>query len=811
MLLRMVVPILLVLAARAVAADPDPVVESIRAREGTAPLVSLQHALNRAIADPAGGEALLLGRDEPPARALAAWMAFARGDTETARRRIAEAEESVERQWAAGLERAASLKLSAEKAVKSARLLAGWARALDLAAAPSLLRRTMRVFRLHDGARKILNIKRYSDWDQDVGELWDNNPPGQYRFPDPRLHALKFPCIVFRNAPEDAIAAFPDRPYSDIAGIVALPFDCPLRGLASFAEGRELLAARTSSGSIRDRNFAGLSSGTRLMMIMAADARPGMALAILDGDPVAVREPIPPEEAIPAPEVCDRARAALVARYVGKEGLSPANADRLASAYMRELIPSFCEVRRRIAYSPRPPRNEEERFEAIFSRIMVDPVGTEAQLRTMDSRSAKAALALLLHEFHAPSPERNAEIQSLVDTLTYSEQAKKRGQNHYNGSARSLHHWIVNDLPTRMPCALLLHDPDLLEFSEPIHGGSRDGRLPFPDCDLGRDYPIPSSVDAYWRAASGPTSGYYNTAGTIRSTRWRAEQINQLRMHMFPRSFLPPGRHFYDDPRQDAKSWSPPFLGWSYLTRGNRRIYEDIAAKYRQALFDLSAHYRVAFGLSALEADVAAGAALRALTIDREQTSAGWLHQAILGGDSLDEIARRLATVEDVNDVDFTADAAYEFTGPPDPILHVAVGRPDVIRLLLSKKADPRAVNPFGKTAVMAAAQEDDLESLRLLLAAGAPLHAVTDAGGLQGKFVFGYMNLHHDGRSALHYAAANAGLAVIRFLIAAGADPQQPDILGYRPIQYLVGDGPVGVNPRLDDADMREAMRLLR
>ena len=68
----------------------------------------------------------------------------------------------------------------------------------------------------------------------------------------------------------------------------------------------------------------------------------------------------------------------------------------------------------------------------------------------------------------------------------------------------------------------------------------------------------------------------------------------------------------------------------------------------------------------------------------------------------------------------------------------------------------------------------------------------------------------HHDGRTALMYAAANASLPVIKLLLAAGADPYQADTKGCRAIDYLLGFGPVPANPRPTPDKRMEAARLL-
>ncbi len=103
----------------------------------------------------------------------------------------------------------------------------------------------------------------------------------------------------------------------------------------------------------------------------------------------------------------------------------------------------------------------------------------------------------------------------------------------------------------------------------------------------------------------------------------------------------------------------------------------------------------------------------------------------------------------------------------------------------------------------MTAAQIDNLESVRWLLKQGAAIYAITKT-----KFEWNFPK--HSRRTALHYAAASAGLPVIRALIAAGANLLARDSKGLRPLDYLIGKGPVRPNSVLSVAARHEAEQLL-
>lgn len=68
------------------------------------------------------------------------------------------------------------------------------------------------------------------------------------------------------------------------------------------------------------------------------------------------------------------------------------------------------------------------------------------------------------------------------------------------------------------------------------------------------------------------------------------------------------------------------------------------------------------------------------------------------------------------------------FDAGMEPSITYAVGHPELIALLVDAGAEPNAVNPFGKTALMYAAQFGDVPSAQALLNLGAQLNPETTA-----------------------------------------------------------------------------------
>jgi uncharacterized protein len=93
------------------------------------------------------------------------------------------------------------------------------------------------------------------------------------------------------------------------------------------------------------------------------------------------------------------------------------------------------------------------------------------------------------------------------------------------------------------------------------------------------------------------------------------------------------------------------------------------------------------------------------------------------------------------------------------------------VKLLLDRGADAKATNVFGATTLMAAAAGGDKETVRVLLEHGADPNAQSVPS--EAGFVFG------GGRSPLMWAAFRGNEAVIKQLLAAGADVKAGGRLG--------------------------------
>lgn len=120
------------------------------------------------------------------------------------------------------------------------------------------------------------------------------------------------------------------------------------------------------------------------------------------------------------------------------------------------------------------------------------------------------------------------------------------------------------------------------------------------------------------------------------------------------------------------------------------------------------------------------------------------------------------------------------------------VGNARTVKLLLDAGANPNAANVFGATPLMAAVAAEDLESVRLLLNAGA------DAAAKPHMDVDGV--IWGGGRTPLMWAAFEGNLGLMQLLLSKGAKLDDLVVLGNPLIQAAWG-GQVGAARALLDA----------
>jgi len=356
-----------------------------------------------------------------------------------------------------------------------------------------------------------------------------------------------------------------------------------------------------------------------------------------------------------------------------------------------------------------------------------------------------------------------------------------------------------------------LKRPKLLGATTPLFGGNRDNFLPRSGCGWGRGFVrgFPDAEITTWRRITEEADGnfYQNHGGTMRFALASALNVVEETMRTNPQELL-----------ENPPKMATPYETWSYMNPENRTTYGKLRKVFADLKAKLIGQYKKR-GMSEKDAGKAADSGIAQVVWGAgcgDAPPPQSFRKLVGDGASAAEL-RAFFQSGEYRDRDklgpFTKCAEH---GGMDPLIHLAVVNPKAMLVLWEEKGripaddakdldfevDPNATNGFGKTPLMAAAQQDAVEAADLLLEHGASPFRTT--------MKTDEFKLHHDARTALMYAAARGSLPMIKLLLEAGADKYAADTTGQTALHWLLGHGPMAPNPRLSDAERAEAVKLL-
>lgn len=125
-----------------------------------------------------------------------------------------------------------------------------------------------------------------------------------------------------------------------------------------------------------------------------------------------------------------------------------------------------------------------------------------------------------------------------------------------------------------------------------------------------------------------------------------------------------------------------------------------------------------------------------------------------------------------------------------EPVLSFALNNRDIFQLLIKNKAPVNAENAFGKTALFYAIGSNNHQAVSWLLNNGADVnHRYKPATALRTKngtfYQCIYPNLTHTLRAPLMHAAQNSDVEMLKLLIKNGANLGDADELGFNALDY--------------------------
>jgi hypothetical protein len=464
--------------------------------------------------------------------------------------------------------------------------------------------------------------------------------------------------------------------------------------------------------------------------------------------------------------------------------------------------------------APAPPLPGSR--DAALDEMGTHPQQTAPVLEHYSRVDAQGELdyALFLHSFEPQTPTRDAAIRALQGDL-YKRAMASPGKvvdfplTPYDGTDDSLLNiirlaseaGITNGSDYDIPCPFLTARPSLIAATQPYYGSNRDNFMPRSGCTLPAEFPA-KSVGAFEATSTQADGNFIDSfQGSMVYGFEAARSSTNQQMQLNPRFFLDPNPLPFGYP---SSSFDYPYQVWGYTGLNNYVVSRRIRKLYLAAHDQLAAYYRKHMQLSRTDSEQAAKAALFLATLGGDcggDVPTVSLRRRLLEQAPPDEIKRLLsdgaAYAQEI-------DTCSRYAGM-DPLLLVAVADPAAFPLVMQHEPDINERNVIGKTALMEAAQFDQLGIVALLLEHHASVNATT--GGNHDMFA---PQLGNDARTALMYGAANGSLKLIRALLAAGADPYQADTKGYRAIDYLLGYGPTPSNPHLSERQRRHAAQWL-
>lgn len=255
--------------------------------------------------------------------------------------------------------------------------------------------------------------------------------------------------------------------------------------------------------------------------------------------------------------------------------------------------------------------------------------------------------------------------------------------------------------------------------------------------------------------AMGELASGYGSCGSLRAGDRAVQRFPEdLELALYRPWALYAGEDHLYDPQQDFQADSSALEKWALTGLSEYQTTGAYRKALEQAQPALAHFYTQAFHWSQAQAENVAQAALQAAVGGALAfPSSGYepflygeraLRQAILQNLPIEEIRQIGGTLSDIS---------------------IAIEHPQALSFLLEQGVDPDQRNPFGKTPLMYAAQYNQLESARLLLAAGADANAMT----IWPEDTCAY-TLETSNMTALHYAVRYSSPDLIKLLLGHGA-----------------------------------------
>lgn len=262
----------------------------------------------------------------------------------------------------------------------------------------------------------------------------------------------------------------------------------------------------------------------------------------------------------------------------------------------------------------------------------------------------------------------------------------------------------------------------------------------------------------------------------------------------------------YDQVYENLKVWSLTGVQQSHLFAAyNKQLSESTLelARFFQYSYQWPESYALEMAVEALTGGVAYGFGFYMYNTGFYERE-GALRTAILNKAPMEEI-KKYASDLDVKSKECCADYGSE-----ESLLNIAINYPEALEYLLQLGLDSNQQNEFGKTPLMYAVQNNQLESVSILLnnKADPNLSTIIPQDTC-------YYTLRNSGMRALHYAVRYASPEVVKLLLKNGADPivTTSERQGGYPVDWLqryTAPGAEEINPNIPPGEITSLEKIL-
>ena len=488
-------------------------------------------------------------------------------------------------------------------------------------------------------------------------------------------------------------------------------------------------------------------------------------------------------------------------------------------------------------FSPLAAKQTEQQYEDIVKSIKDNPLQAIKDLKKLaDTNNSAAIEYLILLSIYEPQKVNTPEFEQIAHRLhtdIIAQYEKVVPEAPFYGMYQSQYKGTVNDdylkcykdlnclieigaysfskffsiwdkrsadiryIPWKIivpcPTAQKLHLTAIMDGAGGGHGAEA---LDISNCDQYPQYNFPDDVEEYRKYIQNKLELY--NPGSIRYV-YMAEDVYKNILNHYDPDF---NFERSDYPEKEYLQ-ALPLETWAMESYPNYKYFSEVinhGIGFHKAVDKLTQHYIKTFRVDKNKAQkyaryVMTPWAAKSLPVNKET-----LRYKILSGVSVQEIKTWIESKKLKGE---------RFTEPETPhqadeILMVSVHRPDVLKMMIETcphneeklnciglNTDIDTGNAFGKTALMYAAQYGFMDSVKILLEAGADINAQTNKGNLDNKYCFENICIMNGERTALMYAVQEGNLEIAKYLVEKGADINLKDSKGMTVYDYLSGKAP--------------------